>query len=248
MSAPATKSAILIGVDGTGATDDRAYARDMKDSFVNQIVRNSPIPVANKKYHRGPDWTGLGIKFTSASEGLGTKLIRPTALRAEIKQLLGQQPKGKGPCRIFLTGYSRGAAVVINTAALLKQDGIDVEALFLFDAVQRSFQLEAKLIPANVKHCYHAIRDPNTHSRDSFGNCGLSRADGRKLDGFEKFFTTHGGMGGTPWGQKGAGKDGFIHESFPDGATRVTPSAESQGMAKVHTWMWAFLRHHGVLS
>lgn len=230
---------ILIGVDGTGehaedkydVATDAKYDAAMKDSFVSRICRATRS--LRKKYYRGPDW-----------KGFGGNLVRPATVSEEVQRLLEQSGQSDP---IFLTGYSRGGAIVIHAARLLHKSGIEVEGMFLFDAVERSIMLKAKSIPDNVKHCYHAVRKKETHSRRSFGNCGLVRDGGMAFDGKQEFFTTHGGMGGTPWGAKGARKDGFIHESFPDGKTNVTPAAEAEGTKMVHEWMWPFLRDHDVL-
>lgn len=102
-----------------------------------------------------------------------------------------------------MTGYSRGGAIVIDTARLLQErGGVSVKALFLFDAVCRSPELMGQCIPGNVKYAYHALRMPSTSSRESFGHCGLSAA-GTALLLTHSFYTTHGGMGGVPRGEKG---------------------------------------------
>jgi hypothetical protein len=173
---------MLIGVDGTGAWGDVQYKKEMQNSFVSQILRGSPVP--KKVYFRGPEGAGL-LKITS-----------PQGLAWGIESLYE-----KGDKTVFLTGYSRGAATVINAAALLKGK-VPVEALFLFDAVDRSVLLDAETIPNNVKHCYHAIRSTDARSRQSFGNCGLIAELGVSVV-TNRFFTTHGGMGGTPWGEAG---------------------------------------------
>jgi hypothetical protein len=231
---PSTKSAILIGVDGTGAWLNKTYEREMADSFVHRIDRDSPI--THKRYHRGPDTAGYSS-------------ISPSDLRDEVKELL-DKAGSQGPVPIFMTGYSRGGAIVITAAKLLKKDGIDVEAMFLFDTVQRDvappLTLDSAVIPSNVKKCYHAVRDRRAGSRGSFGNSGLEREGRKKFDGFDYFFTTHAGMGGTPWGQKGE-KDGYINEGFPDYKTNVTVAEEAAGSKEVEEWMWKFLRQNGVL-
>jgi hypothetical protein len=146
-----------------------------------------------------------------------------------------------------MTGHSRGGAIVIHASRLLQKHAIPVEALFLFDAVDRSFVLEAKRIPSNVRFCYHALRDPAARSRETFGNCGLLREGGQPFDGIQHFHTTHGAVGGTGFGPAGAGKSGFIREGGLDGTTRVTPAQEQAGKLEVRNWMWGFLRLHGVV-
>jgi hypothetical protein len=185
-----------------------------------------------------------------------------------------------------MTGYSRGAAIVINTAAILTDkphpmpDGqyAQVEAMFLFDAVARSIELpRAQSIPPNVKYCYHAMRDDSAHSRWTFGHCGTAMEGANTFLVMRKFYTTHGGMGGVLWGEKGlrplkedtelieraypagpirnsalqrlraGAPESYIDEGSPDGLTRVTVAQEKAGSDAVHDWMWPFLRKHGIL-
>jgi hypothetical protein len=196
---------MLICVDGTGTgegttgdllfgTKNRtaSFALEKAGSFVGMIYYGSHIP--NRKYYQGPDLTGMGPNF-----------VWPQTVCEQIAQFWGQ-----GDHKIFLTGYSRGAAIVINTAAMLTDrpmpDGTyaSVEAMFLFDAVARSADIgRAQVIPSNVRFCYHAIRDDHAHSRWTFGHCGQTMAGANTFLVKRNFYTTHGGMGGTPWGEKG---------------------------------------------
>jgi hypothetical protein len=175
---------MLICVDGTGVRDDTLYKERAKDGFVRTIFNTSRQPY--NRYYRGPDWSGLGEKLT-----------RPEIAVERIKDFMA-----RGDNKIFMTGFSRGAAIVVNAAAVLKREGIAVEALFLFDAVDRSPHLDARRIPDNVKHAYHAVRAPEASSRGSFGNCATTML-GTGVFQKREFFTTHGAMGGIPWGEKG---------------------------------------------
>lgn len=150
----------------------------------------------------------------------------------------------KGPVKlgVFLAGYSRGAAGVIEAAWRLKADGVQVHCLLLYDAVDRSATISKTTIPSNVLYCYHAIRDPATYSRSLFGNCGRKATSSTTY--VEKmFFCTHGGMGGLPWTTSNA--SGSIKEkhdiSMPfsghSGATNVTPAVDRLVSAKVEQWM-----------
>jgi hypothetical protein len=157
--------------------------------------------------------------------------------------------------RIFLVGHSRGGGIVIDVAHLLARHHVAVEAMFLFDAVDRSTELEGGDIPANVRHCYHAMRDPAGLSRPSFGNCGTSAAPGVDFQPrpLRLFMTTHGAMGGTPWGRNPEHLTtyGTIREDDPTGLgtslTVITPDMEERGMREVEQWMWPHLRRHGVV-
>jgi hypothetical protein len=88
-----------------------------------------------------------------------------------------------------LVGHSRGAAMVADFAAKLPK-----RACFmgLYDSVDRSTQITGGKI-RNVGLTYHAMRDPSTHSRDTFGNTNLT-SDGSYVA--KRFKTSHGGIGG----------------------------------------------------
>lgn len=192
---------MLICVDGTGpghgvSGKNRAanYAVSMMGSFVGLIYYGSHLP--NRKYLQGPDLLGTGLN-----------MVYPWSVYQRIREYWRQ-----GDHRIFMTGYSRGAAILINTAFMMKDrhhrmpDGqyAEVEAMFLFDAVSRSVELTfTQTIPSNVKSCYHAMREDSTGSRRSFGHCGTTKEGGKNSFVTETFYTTHGGMGGVPWGEKG---------------------------------------------
>jgi hypothetical protein len=218
---------MLICVDGTWGTGildetpktdivfggNRAanYATAMMGSFVGLIHAGSHLQ--NRKYYQGPDMFGFGPNFVS-----------PRELVKDIMEFWRQ-----GDHHLIMTGYSRGAAIVIAAAALLNGSvpgsepldpvkygdtkDVTIEAMFLFDAVARSPNRDmlqgTDFIPSNVGWCYHAIRDDNAHSRSSFGHCGLIANDGINLQRKptyyvpRRFYTTHGGMGGVPWGEEG---------------------------------------------
>ncbi len=195
---------MLICVDGTGDANDIVYGNRMKNSFVKTIYNDSKIP--NKLYYRGPDWSGMGEKLT-----------RPEKIVQDAGPWLDA-----GDQEISLAGYSRGGAIVIDTAELLQERGFRVKALFLFDAVCRSPVLGGACISSNVQYAYHALRMPSTSSRESFGNCGLS-ANGSALLLMHRFCTTHGGMGGVPWGDKGLNFDN----------PALTPCDDSPGMRQL---------------
>jgi hypothetical protein len=275
---------MLICVDGTGRWSDKAYFAKNDQSFVSTIYyesrstafdqqRSAALPPASawpssggphKLYRRGPDFAATG-----------NSTVRPESLAALVQYLWNN-----GDRNICMAGWSRGGAIVIATAAWLKtmkpRDGrtIEVEALFLFDAVDRAVQFNAKAIPSNVRHCYHAVRDQRSRSRESFGNCGLLAESQRtKLVTRNNFFTTHGGMGGVPWGERGLPPrwkhegdptksdqpfvpwsspaerlaQGCIDEGIPDGPTKVTVAQEWQQMMEVQSWMWGYFRQHGVI-
>lgn len=189
---------IYFGVDGTGPSDDDEYIAAFAQSHVQRIWKEWHTPTAG--YIRGPSLTG------SETKGLMEKGF--VWINEKLK--LNPIPEGsKRQNRIFLSGYSRGGAAVIALAHKLKDAGIDVHALLLFDAVDRSSLSNTEKIPANVSACYHARRDPKAGSRESFGNCG-TKWEATVAYTEKYFYCTHGGVGGTPW--KENGKSGKIEE------------------------------------
>ena len=112
--------AILLGIDGTGPLPAQEYEREMRNSFVKYIVRNSPATM--KRYERGP-----------AMDGFDMAVIAGKAYQF-VHLNLAAHPKAP----VFLTGYSRGGAGVIAVAQRLAQDGVKVSAMMLFDAVDRA--------------------------------------------------------------------------------------------------------------
>ncbi len=203
---------MLFGVDGTGDSDIATYDKETAKSHVRTICNETP---QRKVYVRGPDWKGFGERMT-----------KPEILAEQIRVELQMHPNEK----LYLTGFSRGAAIVVNTAAILGDLGIPVEAMFLFDAVDRSIVIDrADVVPANVKNCYHAVRAPEAESRKSFGNCALRAAAGVNFQ-MRHFFTTHGAMGGTPFGEKGLVPD--PSKKISDSLKAVENAARS-GLRKI---------------
>lgn len=250
---------MMFGVDGTGAFKDEQYEREMSGSFVSRICN---LNLAGGRYWRGPD--AIDTFLSGPNPRTVAEVIRMTVVpNAAPPQIYAG---GMGPPlivyeksetmrsdlkdRVFLTGYSRGGATVLDVAVLLKGYGIPVEAMFLFDSVTRSPWLSGEIIPDNVKVCYHAKRDPKTKSRQSFGNSTAKRETGvnGKYDEIHDppFFTTHAGMGGTPWGKAGLVKPvprvpifygagaGMMY-----GASFQTPSMVAANMVADNPKRWA---------
>lgn len=144
--------AILLGIDGTGVIDKTDYKREMRTSFVRYIVNRTPARL--KQYHQGP-WY----------EGFDMGLIVDKAYTF-VHLSVSAQPKAK----VYLTGYSRGGAGVIAVASRLAEDGVNVDGMVLFDAVDRSLAIDSSEIPRNVLRLVHARRDPQTNSRKQLSN------------------------------------------------------------------------------
>lgn len=130
---------MLSVVDGTGDKNGLTYRRNMTGGMCDQLARTF-----KGRYYRGP-----------VLNGSDTFEIAESAYR-DIKTdpALNRQP-------LFLAGHSRGGAAVIRVAQWLKADGIPVEAMFLYDAVDRTVLdplVDVQVVPANVKRVYHARR------------------------------------------------------------------------------------------
>jgi hypothetical protein len=232
---------ILVGIDGTGSAmlpgsgRDKDYDIAFADSFVRRIcLKGGPYA----KYFRGPVALGGGLMNAIAGGRQHIVATRSTA---------GAQP-------VLLTGYSRGAAGVVALAKELKDLDISVEAILLFDCVDRHVGIDADVIPENVAHVFHVVRDPATSSRESFGNDGLRYHAGKtSYDGAFKFMCTHGGMGGCPWkAGPGQSPNTYINEGFGagwwDGATKVTYAQDAAVSATVWQTVQPFINAHGFMN
>lgn len=227
--------AIVVGIDGTGSAfmpgsgRDREYDASFANSFVSRICRNGGV---NKRYFRGP--VALGGGLVEAIAG-GVEFIK--------SRLAGGVDEP-----ILLTGYSRGAAGAIAVAARLKRDGIDVEALLLFDCVDRHLAIDADVIPNNVGYVHHVIRDPKSSSRESFGNDGMRYLAPTVFPAAYAFMCTHGGMGGCPWTPKpGQKMSDLIDEGGIDGMTKITFAQDELISQDVWNQSTGFMRNHGFI-
>jgi LysM repeat protein len=213
---------IFGGVDGTGDFFTRDYEPVFANSHVNilaQFWNEGP-----SHYRRGPWWQG------------DWTWVEANRIYAAVKA-----DWDKGADAIFLAGYSRGGAAVIEISKWLKADGIPVECLVLLDPVDRTRTMGDDVtgwrdtaIVDTVKRVIYAKRSPAALSRESFGNCGKVRIGGSGHDRKKTFFCTHGGVGGTPWTKPIMG---VIDEGWPDGKTNVTVPADRSGAADVQKWV-----------
>jgi len=195
---------ILIAVDGTGTDNDADYKAEFGDPGALYCSPNQShvFTMHQSWHHQKTKWYVRGPTMM----GLTTHNLAASAARAAVHMY---KP---GADRLFLAGYSRGGAAVLQAAVLLRLRKVPVHAMFLYDAVDRaSGIIAADIIPPNVKHCFHAIRDSRARSRVYFGNCGLEAAPGVDLH-LRSFLATHGALGGMPWSASNAGSDGLINE------------------------------------
>lgn len=186
---------IFLGIDGSGAFSNATYASDFKKSFVTLLATKGPF--MKRHYLRGPSMTGV--------ETMSIVVTGHTWISGQIADC----KRNKVPYRLFMAGYSRGGAAVTEIAFRLKSKGETIHTLMLFDAVDQSVITNADVVPSNVTNCFHAMRDPAAGSREFFGNCATKAAAGVNFK-WDKFFCTHGAMGGTPWTT--VGKTGKIEE------------------------------------
>ena len=226
--------AVLVGIDGTGSAflpgeeRDRRYDAAFANSFVRRLVNARNL---NHRYFRGPVALGGGLV---------------AAINEAFTFVMSSRQRMASPESVLLTGYSRGAAGVVCLAGKLKRAGVNVQAMLLFDCVDRHLFVDAEVVPNNVAHVMHVIRDPAGRSRRSFGNEGLKFSPPTVYPPPKKFMCTHGGMGGTPWAlPKGSSPANFIKESFPDGETRVTYADDARVSQEVWSYVQPFIRTHG---
>jgi hypothetical protein len=174
---------------------------DYKLSFVRRICNE--YAVVSSEWHNGPSNTGedcrsIGLKAISTIDAW----LSNNGFPKNSKRALWDHPK------IFLTGYSRGAAIAVWVAEQLqdRRPPVEIDAMFLFDCVDRAWDLDVTGVPASVRMAYHAMRSDEVHSRPTFGH---GAKYGVNAAGFESrtFFGTHAAMGGQPWrGDKPAGQ------------------------------------------
>lgn len=201
---------------------------DYKLSFVRRICNE--YAVINSEWINGPSNTGDDCKAIGQQ---ALQVIR------QWRSNMGATTwdKGEKVNRLFLTGYSRGGAIVVWVAKqLLTEDKLDVDCLFLFDAVDRAWDLKAPElnvmnVPPNVNRTYHATRDDLVNSRPGFGHTAVNG-----LNNFERrnFCGTHAAMGGQPW-----------RGDHPKGQTSEADHAASYA---VWAYMYPNLLRHGVVG
>lgn len=157
---------MIFCIDGTGEQDPQKYFNDMKRGFCYHIAQQYKGSV----YRRGPE------KFGTETWSIGTeilakilnaklayapnapKLTMPTT--RSIAAAIAKKHIIVNDVPITLVGHSRGGAACIYVAYRLQEMNIKVNAMLLFDAVDRALGFDTTTIPANVQKCLHLIRDP----------------------------------------------------------------------------------------
>ena len=180
---PETAVIIYAGIDGT-STETDTYERTYYNSFVNRLHRNELLPFDDTWYLRGPYLSGFDTDKRARACHLGTRL-----LEKQVKA-------------IFLGGHSRGGAAVIEVASWLAEEQIPVECLVLSTPLTAPTRWAATsgTRPLHPPSSASSTRSAMllTCSRLSFGNCGF-RHQASTTFLHQKFFATHGGIGGVPW-------------------------------------------------
>ena len=219
----------FIGVDGTGSYDPGQYHEDYNKSNISNFARYG-AQKGKSKYLEGPGLDGSATWYI-ASNAAGW-----------ARSLLGQGCK-----QLVMAGHSRGGAAVIEAAyQLMERDGVQVDLMLLFDAVNMTSSpglQRTHTLPGNIKVCRHAYRDPAGKSRRSWGNCGMARQAGSTDFVMRKFWTTHGGIGGVPpLPAPGQSWDEYIVEDGTVGiTTNITYKACHQGAGEATAWLFGEL-------
>ncbi len=252
---------MLVAIDGTGSTNYFQYERATRQSFVRELASlMKSWPCFPVLYQRGPSLLSIGfgaldLNFTiSQVRDLGR-----LAVRFILRHACPPDP-------IVLAGYSRGAAACIQAARMLQREApsLRIDCLALFDAVDRDLLADVKVIPANVKAAYHALRHEGVLSRWYFGNCGLRHEIPDRLR-CKRFWATHSALGGMPWQGdhpcRTVPAPGFDRETWllqrERGVGSLPPTIcvptttvlqDEQAVREIRRWMWANLRKHVPLS
>lgn len=126
---------LIFIVDGTGDFSDSEYRREMAGSFCRQITS---LFGPQTEYFRGPSLLGL----------------EATLIARAVRERIDALAVGE---KIYLVGYSRGGAAVIDAANSTTRK---IEGVFLFDAVNRDVATSTDTINGTVRQVFHARRDP----------------------------------------------------------------------------------------
>jgi dienelactone hydrolase len=201
-------------IDGTGPYNQELYDLAMARSFCWQLeVKFRGYPAV---YIPGPGNAG-GTTYAKARDG------------ADAIQNYRKRNNYSNSKPIYLAGYSRGGATVIQLAKFLNQQipKNEVKAMFLFDPVDRDVFLDGQGIPNNVRNVYvvyrdQSIEDVNTpwkpnwgygerpdkdiYARKWMGNCSVVPDDpnATKVRYSVIKNASHGAAGGSPWNNRAA--------------------------------------------
>lgn len=199
----------LAIIDGTGDWSNASYAAGMRYGFCKQLDTLKG-PHASF-YQRGP--SALGLEDAYYMNGAVSWLL--------------ERRKQDSSTRVMLAGYSRGASTVLTAASRLRDLQVEVDSMFLFDAVSRQVLVDSSDIVDSVKYCRHAVRSDDadlvdkyeTYSVNSsifgykvqvaspftankmrpwFGHVALTAPKGVDFQA-RRFRGSHGALGGVGW-------------------------------------------------
>ncbi len=123
-------------------------------SFVHKIFEKWPHS-KTRFYIPGPDPMAPATVEAAAQIAASQAVVYAKAFKA------------KG---IFIVGYSLGGASAIRAARKLKDMGMQVDCLALFDAIDPHFM--AKTVPDNIVHGMHGYRSRDSDSRPLWPKAG----------------------------------------------------------------------------
>ena len=270
----------MCGIDGTVdhfvriANNLEANQRDYDTKFARSFVRQLCNGGPQARYLRGPAATGSGLGWAMRE---ATTVITQRYNQDATAYLRSKSDIHNPALRGYiLTGYSRGAAGIIEVATRLATDpackklGIEIYALILFDCVNEtntsmqgainrggiptysnpeSIITGSLQIPNNVANCVHYIRSDDTNSRSDT----MEKYRGGPINPTRTRYAplylkaTHGGLGGLPYFQgTGEGNNIPILEPGASFATNVTMAEDILAARQVAKHATAFCASLGV--
>jgi len=182
---------MFIALEGSAPTisgGNTELNADYRNYYVQRALRLAAHP---KMYHRGPAMGSIGASRINIR-------VMADAATSFIAANSG---------KVFMVGWSRGAAACIQAAYDLKRSGGKrVDAMFLFDPVDMDTSTDDNLdyIPDSVISVYHATAtDKNWFWSRVFPTCGKTQAPGVRVTR-ASFNTSHSGIAGGPDGDHGS--------------------------------------------
>ena len=205
---------MIYVVDGTGPFFDVDYAVSMAGSHCAVVHQ---LNKSNAFYHRGPD-LGSAIKTTGGiADRVFQQVMREEFPPALIPAGARQRPKSS----IFLVGHSRGGAALVRVAQMLDEKGVAVEAMFLFDAVDRAlFMKSVETVPKNVRRCFHAIRNEGAEVVMTY-ETELLWSQCKRAKGFQELHDEFKRRGSGSYDQFLVGRSASLAPKWPELAAAI---------------------------
>lgn len=150
---------MLIALEGSAPTIEGGV-NDLRKSYAKYYVQKTYNMVGSPKfYHQGPAAGSISISM------INIRIMADAAVR------FINANEGK----VFMVGWSRGAAACIQAAHNLKNSGgKKIDAMFLFDPVDMDTSTSSDLnfIPDSVISAYHATATKKNKIFNIFPTCG----------------------------------------------------------------------------